>query len=599
MKTKIFILLLFVFVGIFLTQCNLGKNKKDLEFRNITEDAHYVGMAQCRSCHNDVYQSFMQTGMGLSFDTASKQKSKAFFNEHALVYDSANQLYYKPYWENEVFKVMEFKMQGSDTIHKRLETVDYIIGSGHHTNSHMYQVNGFLYQIPITFYVQQQKWDLAPGFENGANTRFNRSIKEECMTCHNGLPQMNPAAENRYENIAHGIDCERCHGPGSIHVAEKLKGIVVDTSKQADLSIVNPRRLSTQKQMELCQRCHLQGVAVLAEGKTFSDFKPSMNVNQVFDVFLPRFQGEENNFIMASQADRLKMSQCYQAGNLSCITCHNPHVNIKNVGDDYFNSKCTSCHTSTDAEIHGKPKGQNCIQCHMPKSGSIDIPHVSITDHYIRKDYSKSTNSNDNRFKNLACLTTEKPSDLLIAKGYLRYFEGFNSSKALLDSAQHYLNEVKNKESMEYLKTSIHASFLKEDYASVIKSSQRINKDSLNYFWTAYYIGQSYNHLGDYKNALSWIQKAINMKPDELEILISLADLQLKTANGSAADKTARKIISLNNRQEEAYVILCKARLFSADFEGAKEALQKAVDLNPDKNKYAALQQQIKQMSGR
>src|SRR5436305_1499794 len=50
--------------------------------------AHYVGMQTCRTCHESVYQTFSQTGMGQSFDHATKQKSAADFSPaHALVYD--------------------------------------------------------------------------------------------------------------------------------------------------------------------------------------------------------------------------------------------------------------------------------------------------------------------------------------------------------------------------------------------------------------------------------------------------------------------------------------------------------------------------------
>lgn len=28
--------------------------------------------------------------------------------------------------------------------------------------------------------------------------------------------------------------------------------------------------------------------------------------------------------------------------------------------------------------------GDNCSACHIPKSGAIDIPHVSISDHKIQ-----------------------------------------------------------------------------------------------------------------------------------------------------------------------------------------------------------------------
>ena len=62
-----------------------------------------------------------------------------------------------------------------------------------------------------------------------------------------------------------GIDCERCHGPGSIHVKQRQNGSKVDTSKYIDYSIVNPAKLSIDEQFDVCQRCHLQGNAILKE----------------------------------------------------------------------------------------------------------------------------------------------------------------------------------------------------------------------------------------------------------------------------------------------------------------------------------------------
>jgi hypothetical protein len=159
------------------------------------------------------------------------------------------------------------------------------------------------------------------------------------MTCHNGLPDFVAGSENLYNTVPNGIDCERCHGAGGLHVKEKLAGNIVDTSKQPDYTIVNPRRLSKDLQMSLCQRCHLQGVSVLGEGKTFDDFKPGMNLGDIFHVFLPVFESKQQNFLMASQAERLRLSKCYQQSEMTCITCHNPHVSVKNTPKETFNKK--------------------------------------------------------------------------------------------------------------------------------------------------------------------------------------------------------------------------------------------------------------------
>jgi len=41
----------------------------DTKWRNVYDtNAHYVGMQTCRGCHESVYQTFIQTGMGQSLD---------------------------------------------------------------------------------------------------------------------------------------------------------------------------------------------------------------------------------------------------------------------------------------------------------------------------------------------------------------------------------------------------------------------------------------------------------------------------------------------------------------------------------------------------
>ena len=306
-----------------------GEDNTANKFLNLNDSVEFVGMQMCRSCHNNVYDTYIHTGMGQSFGKADPLKSAASFDEHSVVYDKTLDFYYKPFFKDSVMYVLEFRLNGNDTTHKRLEKIDYIIGSGHHTNSHMINRNGYLYQAPITYYTQDQKWDLAPGYESGNNQRFDRTIMSECLTCHNHTPTPASGSENKYHKIPLGIECEKCHGAGGLHVKEKLLGNHVDTSKFIDYSIINPKHLSIDLQMDLCQRCHLQGVAVLNSGKTFYDFKPGMKLSEVMNVFLPRFSDSDKRFIMASQADRLQMSDCFKiSGKLSCINCHNPHHDV-------------------------------------------------------------------------------------------------------------------------------------------------------------------------------------------------------------------------------------------------------------------------------
>ena len=170
------------------SSCSTNEHKEtDL---NHNPDVKYVGIEICASCHEDKHSTFIHTGMGLSFDSATREKSSAIFSTQHKVYDSNSDMYYYPYWLKNKLFIKEFRLSNQDTIHQLDVQINYIVGSGQHTNSHLFSEQGYLFQAPITFYVQEQKWDLAPGFENGNNARFSRILNSECVSCHNAMPKL-------------------------------------------------------------------------------------------------------------------------------------------------------------------------------------------------------------------------------------------------------------------------------------------------------------------------------------------------------------------------------------------------------------------------
>ncbi|HYD22855.1 MAG TPA: tetratricopeptide repeat protein [Flavipsychrobacter sp.] len=483
-------------------------------------NAHYVGMDKCRTCHESIYQTFIETGMGQSFDYASKQKSSAdFAPAHALVYDKALGFYYKPYWQGDSLYVLEFRLEGSDTVHKRKQKIDYIIGSGQHTNSHIFSRSGYLHQAPITFYTQKKQWDLAPGYEEGNNYRFSRLIELECMSCHNAYPEFEPASQNKFISVGNGIDCERCHGPGSLHVAAKQAGDIVDTSKTPDYTIVNPRRLSTDLQNNICQRCHLQGIAVLNDGKSFFDFRPGMQLSEVMNVFMPQYEGARDKMIMASHVERMKKSDCFiSSGKMSCITCHKPHVSVKFTPHTQYLDACKSCHGDSRSacteklEIRAR-ENDDCVKCHMPRNGSIDIPHVAVTDHFIRKrPMSDTLEKKITAFLGLQCFNNDKVDAITQGRAFMEFYEKFNQNRALIDSAIKYLDKEKDREASEKQNRDyIRAYFLLSDFAKVTQYAAKLYPENIVDAWAAYRIGESYFQLQKHSEALPWYKRATEM----------------------------------------------------------------------------------------
>lgn len=585
----------FIFLGfaaavLLLGRCTSGSQIDMPAYLNLNDSVAYAGMQTCRSCHENVYDSYIRTGMGRSWRRASPGSSDATFGAHALVYDSSSNYYYAPFFIDTVFFVREFRLQGKDTVHNRVERIDYIVGSGHHTNSHITSSNGYIYQVPITFYTQDKKWDLAPGFEDGANSRFSRILNTECVTCHNHYPDHIKGSENKFFTMPEGIECERCHGPGALHVKAKLAGEIIDTSRMADLTIVNPRRLPRDRVTDLCQRCHLQGIVVLQPGKTFFDFKPGMALNEVMNVFLPRYTDSDQRFIMASQADRLRLSACYQkSATMTCITCHHPHVSVAETDRDRYNGPCMSCHSGkgkircSAPLADRKAKLDDCAACHMPKSGSIDIPHVNITDHYIRKNYQKTNKKSGNhgQFLGLELLTKTKASPLDMAEGFLALFDKFVADPAMLDSAEQWLNKQASDETERAMAAGIHLHFARENYRALSGLADSRDTTGMD-GWSAYRIGEGCLKMQRPQRAVTFLKRAVSQAPYNLEFLEKYALSLGLNGQLEAGEKVLRKVILEDSKRPLALTNLGYFLALQGDLVSAKAYYKKALSLDPD-----------------
>jgi tetratricopeptide (TPR) repeat protein len=516
--------------------------------------------------------------------------------------------------------ILEFRLQGKDTVYKRIEKVDYIIGSGQHTNSHIQNVNGYLNQMPMTYYTQTQKWDLPPGFEQGFNTRFSRKIGLECMSCHNAFPDHVKGSENKYNALPEGINCERCHGPGSIHVQQRSTGSVVDTSRYIDYSIVNPGKLPIDRQFDVCQRCHLQGNTVLKEGKSFYDFKPGMVLSDYMSTFLPRYKNRDDEFIMASHADRLKQSKCFISTTgkisaegkgaeglrpyknaLTCVTCHDPHVSVEVTGTAIFNAACNNCHQPkrTNVLCSEKPsvrklKQDNCVSCHMPKSGSTDIPHVTVHDHYIRKPVKKAKIEKIMEFIALESVNEPNPDRRTKAKAYLQQYDKFEYNPIFLDSASQLLSSSTKEDLQKNLELLVHLEFIRGDYNKITSYIAALGKDHvikelLNstshdnaHAWTLYRIGESYYNTGDVNSAYACYHKAQQLSPFNPEFKNKLGVALMAQNKVKDAIPVLEGTVKENPRFVQALNNLGYAYLLDGRPERAQYVYNKALALDPD-----------------
>jgi hypothetical protein len=347
----------------------------------------YVGSASCAKCHPSIYESFSKTDMGRSMSEitsavleklpSSAQVTAQGFNRHYEVFARESKLYQSEYALNPA---------GKD-LFRESHKIDFLIGSGANGIGAIIQQGEYLFEAPLSYYTKPDKWALSPGYEFG-DYGFNRPILAGCITCHSGRARITASESARmmdppFSELA--IGCENCHGPGETHVASAEMG--------EPASIVNPAKLASRLSDNICMSCHQTGDArVLKDGKSYRDFRPGQELEDTLSIFLVPF-----DHASAPKDDLLehylsmRLSRCYlnSGGKLSCITCHDPHVQPSaQQAPEYFRQKCLTCHTEKSCAIplasrQRKSPPDDCATCHMPKRDVTVISHSVLTNHRI------------------------------------------------------------------------------------------------------------------------------------------------------------------------------------------------------------------------
>jgi tetratricopeptide (TPR) repeat protein len=222
----------------------------------------------------------------------------------------------------------------------------------------------------------------------------------------------------------------------------------------------------------------------------------------------------------------------------------------------------------------------------MPKSSTIDIPHVSITDHKIGIHSKDSLNSKGS-FIGLVSINNPNPSNDIYAKAYLYQFEKFDRSSFLLDSAYRYIKKL---DINYFYQDYIHFYYLKKDYKAIINVLNIIPNllDSLNkvgyqneHAWTSYRIGKAYENLKITNQALIFHKKACQLAPYILEFRIKLAGIYFSTNEFELAESAYRFVVNEFPKNELAWCNLGFTLVKMGKVKEGEECLNKAYQLNP------------------
>ncbi len=369
-------------------------------YRNVRPEVKYVGDAACAGCHPGQAKTYRNHPMGRSLAPLAAAAPLERYSEAARNPFSTPGFRYQIERQGERSWHTETVLAQGEAVARTRAEVRFAVGSGHNGRAYLIDHEGWLFSSPITWYSARGIWDLSPGYEK-SNPHFDRPITPDCLFCHANHADHVPHTVNRYRRAifrGQAIGCERCHGPGELHVQRHEQGAAADL----DDTIVNPARLEHGLREAVCQQCHLQGQQrILRRGRDTFDYRPGLPLHLFLSDFVkPPEQGGGLKFV--GTVEQMVASRCFQksAGKnkLGCISCHDPHaVPPEEKKVDFYRGRCLSCHKDRGCSLPEparREKKDSCVACHMTKSGS-NINHTAISDHRILRQPDRARRADD------------------------------------------------------------------------------------------------------------------------------------------------------------------------------------------------------------
>ena len=284
----------------------------DSPYQNARLGVEYVGDEACARCHREIADAYRLHPMGQSLrPLAGDAKGPPIGAGAGLRFEAKGLQFSVEARGGRVFHKMTRSDREGKVFAETEAEVRYALGSGKRGIAFLIERDGFLFQSPIAWFAQQGRWDISPGYgEFATEPNFERPIQPECLSCH--ANQFRPVAGtlNRYEPPifqGHAIGCERCHGPGALHVNRERQ------SDEPDLTIVNPAKLAPALRESICQQCHLQGMFRFTRaGREPLDFRPGLPIYRFWAFFLMK-TGNRDKLEAVGHVEQMESSRCFRA----------------------------------------------------------------------------------------------------------------------------------------------------------------------------------------------------------------------------------------------------------------------------------------------
>ena len=323
----------------------------------------------CRPCHSEKHETQIATAHFKTSSLPSNESILGDFSNDGNVLRTRNP---KTYFKMEkkgasFFQTAYWSVDGGlDNRRSRTEQISIVVGAGIEGQSFLYWKNDFLYQLPVSYLSSVDGWVNSPGFPDG-EVFFGRPVTPRCLECHGTYFELAGTSTNpRYrDNFQLGITCWKCHGDGGPHIEKHTSGVSINPSTD----IVNPSKLTPERQLDICALCH-SGVG--QEKRAAFTFRPGQDLSTylIRNTVSTPIRSEEVGGWLANKL--FKQSKCFaKSSEATCSTCHDVHRNETGVAE--MSQKCGKCHRDTQCPQYttlGDQTADLCVDCHMPDQAS-------------------------------------------------------------------------------------------------------------------------------------------------------------------------------------------------------------------------------------
>jgi predicted CXXCH cytochrome family protein len=324
--------------------------------------------------------------------------------------------------------------------------------------------------------------------------------------------------------------------------------------------------------MEICMQCHLETTSFPLPHSIhrFEQSAFSYRPGEPLDDYQLAFDhkpgtGHDDNFEVVHQAYQLRKSACFRKSQMTCTTCHDPHVQLRGeVATKHYLAICVGCHAKAHATgllsesglpIETSGSRPNCLTCHMWKRRTVDAVNVVMTDHDIQRHKPK-----------------EDP--LVLMKHDSGYYSG-----EVVPYYPQSLDQIPNGELYLAIAQTEDDSNLAAGAEQLRSAIEKLKPAGAEFYFA---MGAADSKLGKNVEAIQWYEEALLRRPDYQQALRAMAATCEAMGHLPRAAEVGAKAASTAHPDTTVLTDLGSVYLKQGRLDDAKRVLEQAITIDPD-----------------